>query len=117
MPRKRVLARMTLFACIVLAVTLALLPHPPQLIEVNDKSQHMLAFAVLAALAAFSYPAASLLRIGERLSFLGALIEVMQALPSLHRDCDIRDWIADTVAITVILLLVWSARRRTRAAI
>jgi hypothetical protein len=41
---------------------------------------------------------------------------VMQAVPALHRDCDIRDWIADTVAIAVILLLVWSARRRSRPA-
>lgn len=114
MPRKRVLARVALFAAIALAVAMALLPHPPQLpVEgLGDKYQHMLAFSVLAALAAWSYPAASLLRIGERLSFLGALIEVLQAIPSLHRDCDIFDWLADTAAITVILLLVWSARRR-----
>lgn len=116
MPRKRVLARMALFGAVAFAVTMALLPHPPNLIESNDKAQHMLAFAVLSALAAWSYPGAELLRIGERLSFLGALIEVCQAIPSLHRDCDIRDWIADTAAIAIILLLVWSARRRTAAA-
>lgn len=116
MPRTVLLARVTLFAAVAFAVTMALLPHPPGLIEVGDKSQHMLAFAVLAVLAAWSYPAASLLRLGERLSFLGALIEVLQAIPALHRDCDIRDWIADTVAISVVLGLIWSARRRDRAA-
>ena len=118
MPRKRVLARAALFAAIAFAVTMALLPHPPELPieEAGDKYQHMFAFSVLAALAAWSYPQASLLRIGERLSFLGALIEVLQAIPALHRDCDIFDWVADTAAITVILLLVASARRRTRAA-
>jgi hypothetical protein len=36
------------------------------------------------------------------LSFLGALVEVMQAMPLVHRDCDIRDWVADTVAIVVV---------------
>lgn len=112
MPRKRVLARVALFAAIAFAVAMALLPHPPNLVEVRDKYQHMFAFSVLAALAAWSYPQASLLRIGERLSFLGALIEVLQAIPSLHRDCDIFDWMADTAAIAIILLLVASARRR-----
>lgn len=111
MTATRLLARVGLVAAIVFAVTMALLPHPPGLIEVNDKSQHMLAFATLALLAAYGYPEASLLRIGERLSFLGALIEVAQSVPALHRDCDIWDWVADTTAIAVILLLVWSARR------
>ena len=46
-----------------------------------------------------SFLVAYAVRIGERLSFLGALIEVLQAIPELHRDCDIRDWIADTAAI------------------
>ncbi len=111
MPRTRVLARVGLFAAIAFAVTMALLPHPPHLIEANDKANHMLAFATLAALAAWSYPVAGLFRIGERLSFLGALIEVLQAIPSLHRDCDILDWIADTAAIGLTLLLVWAVRR------
>ena len=34
------------------------------------------------------------------------MIEVVQALPVLGRDCDIRDWIADTVAIALALLLM-----------
>ena len=116
MTATRLLARVGLVAAIVFAVTMALLPHPPGLIEVNDKSQHMLAFATLALLAAYGYPEASLFRIGERLSFLGALIEVAQSVPALHRDCDIWDWVADTAAIAVTLLLVWSARRRSRTA-
>ena len=118
MPRKRVLARLALAAAIAFALTMALLPHPPHLPIDNmaDKYQHMSAFATLSALAAWSYPTEPLLRIGERLSFLGALIEVLQAVPSLHRDCDIWDWVADTVAITVVLLLVASARARRRAA-
>ena len=51
-------------------------------------------------------------RIAERLSFLGALIEVTQSIPALHRDCDIRDWIADTVAIVVVTVVMGLLLRR-----
>lgn len=109
------LFRFALFAAILLAVTMALLPHPPHLPidQFGDKSQHMLAFATMALLAALAYPRALLIRIAEHLSFLGALVEVMQSIPSLHRDCDIRDWIADTIAIGVVLLVVATVRRRS----
>jgi hypothetical protein len=69
---------------------------------------------VLAVLGSAAYPAMPLFRLGERLSFLGALIEVLQSIPVLHRDCDIRDWIADTLAVAVMLGLVHLARRRLR---
>ena len=109
--------RLVLVAAVVFAVTMALLPKPPHvpIDEFGDKFEHMLAFATIALLAAFSYPTARLFRIGERLSFLGALIEVLQSIPSLHRDCDIHDWIADTLAITVVLLIVWAVRRQRGA--
>ena len=105
--------RVALVLAIVFAVTMALLPHPPHMPfdRFGDKFEHMTAFATMALLAALAYPAASLLRIGERLSFLGALIEVLQAIPALHRDCDIRDWIADTLAIGTVLLIVALVRR------
>lgn len=87
-------------------MTLALLPHPTDLPELNDKAQHMLAFGTLAFLGAFTFPRLPKTHLAERLSFLGALIEVLQSIPSLHRDCDIRDWIADTIAIVVVLGLL-----------
>lgn len=113
MPRKRVIARIVLFAAIIFAVTMALLPHPPHtpIDRYGDKIQHMIAFATLAALTAWSYPETPLVRIGERLSFLGALIEVLQAIPALNRDCDIRDWIADTASIAVVLVVIALYRR------
>ena len=104
------LARPAFWAALVFAVTMALLPHPPQL-NVGDKYQHMLAFGTLAVLAAAGWPRAELLRLGERLSFLGALIEVLQSIPALHRDCDILDWIADTAVVAGVLLVVARARR------
>jgi len=104
-----------LFAlAVAIAVILALLPHPPHLPidTLGDKFEHSLAFAVMALLAVGSFPAMPLARLGERLSFLGALIEVFQSIPVLHRDCDVLDWVTDTIAITVTLLLVAAWRRR-----
>lgn len=100
------LAAPAFWLCLTAAVTLALIPHPPELPEVGDKAQHMLAFGTLAFLGAFSFPRFPKTHLAERLSFLGALVEVLQAIPSLHRDCDIRDWIADTIAIVVVLALL-----------
>ena len=104
---------------VLVAVVMATLPNPPHLLDnIGDKYQHMTAFAVLAMFAAIAYPKTPLMRIGERLSFLGALIELVQSIPALHRDCDILDWVADTGAIIAALLIVGSFRRlrRNRAA-
>ncbi len=89
------------------AIYYALEPYGPDpLGEMRDKYKHMIAFATLAGLAAFAFPWTPLLRIGERLSFLGALIEVFQSIPALHRDCDPKDWAADTLAIGVVLVII-----------
>ncbi|CAN5421486.1 hypothetical protein BH10PSE15_BH10PSE15_02110 [soil metagenome] len=108
--------RLLLWAAIVFAVTMAVLPHPPHMPidRFGDKFEHVTAFAVISALAAFASPRFPLARIGERLSFRGALIDVVQSVPALHRDCDIRDWIADTMAIAVVLLVAGSFRRGRR---
>ena len=91
-----------LFACV-----MAVLPKPPQLPgQPSDKIQHILAFTVLAGLAAAAYPGARLLKILLLLSAFGALIEFVQTIPALHRDGDWVDWIADTAAAAVVLLLV-----------
>ena len=97
------MATLGFWLCLSGAVTLALLPHPPHLPEFGDKAQHMLAFGTLALLGSFAFPHEPKARLGERLSFLGALVEVLQSIPALHRDCDIRDWIADTIAIVAVL--------------
>ena len=107
-------ARLLFWLALAGAVVLALMPQPPQLPtdRFGDKFNHMLAFATLAALAGLGWPRAEKLRVVERLSFLGALIEVAQAMPVLHRDCDIRDWAADTVAIVATTVLVAALTRR-----
>ena len=47
----------------------------------------------------------------ERLSFFGAMIEVAQSIPALHRDCDPLDWVADSVAVSVALALCLAVQR------
>lgn len=107
--------RALLFLTLITTVVMALLPHPPHLPidRLGDKFEHSLAFIVLTVLACLSYPEAERLRIGERLSFLGAMIEVLQSIPILHRDCDILDWAADTTAICVTLLILSALRPRS----
>lgn len=86
---------------------MAVLPHPPRLPgDPSDKVLHVTAFATLGFLGAFAYPAASLLRLLVPLSLFGALIEAVQAIPALNRDSDVVDWIADTLAAGVALLLI-----------
>lgn len=103
-------ARIAFWMALVFAITMALLPRPPEVApEVGDKVMHMLAFATLAGLARIGFPSASDWRILERLSFVGALIEVFQTIPSLHRDGDALDWVADTAAVAAVLiaLVLW----------
>jgi VanZ family protein len=101
------------WAAALFAFVMATLPKPPQLPgEPSDKIQHILAFTVLAALAAAAYPRTSLLKIGLGLSAFGALIEIVQMIPILHRDAEFVDWIADTAAAAVVLLLAGILRRR-----
>jgi len=87
------------------ALVLALMPQPPTLPtdQLGDKVNHMFAFATLATLALVGWPRMERLRIVERLSFLGAMIEVAQSTQLIHRDCDIRDWVADTLAILAVV--------------
>jgi hypothetical protein len=106
-PRFLQAMRVLFWLALLFAITMAVLPTPPKLgIErFGDKFAHMLAFATLAGLGSLGFPAELRWRVAERLSFLGAMVEVVQAIPALHRTCDIRDWFADTAAIVVVTLL------------
>lgn len=95
-----------------LGVTLvmALLPRPPvAALGLNDKLQHMAAFAVLSLLAWLAFPRQRLRVLFLALAAIGGLIEILQMIPALHRDADVKDWIADCLAIGGVLLLggVW----------
>ena len=106
-------ARATFWAAAIFAFVMAVLPHPPEMPgHPNDKVEHIVAFATLAVLASFAYPRATLIRVLVGLSLFGAFIEVVQAIPALQRDSDVWDWVADTAAVAVVLLLVRWWRNR-----
>ena len=102
-----------------LAVTLimALLPNPPALpMQATDKVQHIAAFAALTFLAALGFPSLRLRVIFVAMAALGLAIEVLQMIPTLHRDAQASDWLADCAATAAMLLLCgvlrWLFRRR-----
>src|SRR5215212_9586394 len=114
MVRREAIWRLLFWAAAAFAFVMAVLPHPPELPgSPSDKVQHIAAFATLGLLAAWAYAGTSTLRLIAGLSLFGALIELVQAIPALHRDSDPIDWLADTVACALVLLLVrwWRARR------
>lgn len=103
------------WAAMVFAFVMAMLPHPPEILgEPSDKVQHMAAFATLGLLGTWAYVRTSLLHLLGGLSLFGAFIEVVQAIPALHRDSDIKDWIADTLACALVLLIIHGVRTRVR---
>jgi VanZ family protein len=109
-------ARLLFWAAASFAFVMAVLPHPPEVPgEPNDKVEHIIAFAILAALGSFAYPRTGLWRLLAGLSLFGALIEIVQAIPALQRDSDVWDWVADTAAVAVVLTLVWLWRRAASA--
>jgi VanZ family protein len=112
------LRRLLFWAAAAFAFVMAVLPHPPELPgNPSDKLQHVAAFATLGLLAAWAYLEAPVLRLLGGLSLFGALIELAQAIPALHRDSDVKDWIADTLACGLVLLLIhWRRTRKLREA-
>lgn len=105
-------ARALFWGAAAFAFVMAVLPHPPAVPgNPNDKLQHIAAFATLAVLGSFAFPATARLHLLLRLSLFGAFIELVQSIPALHRDCDPMDWLADTLAAAVVLLVIRWWRR------
>src|SRR5262249_42757704 len=107
--------RALFFAAALFALVMALLPHPPQVPgNPSDKVQHVAAFATLGLLGFYAYPRLSPLWLIADLSLFGALIEIAQAIPALHRDSDPLDWVADTLAclLVIVSLRWWEAHKR-----
>jgi VanZ family protein len=101
------------WAATLFTFVMAELPHPPSVpLEPSDKVQHIAAFLTLTALAAAAYPRAALWKIALGLAAFGALIEVVQAIPALHRDSDVNDWLADVAAVAGMCVPAALLRRR-----
>lgn len=102
-------------AAALFAFVMGVVPHPPRLPgEPSDKVQHIVAFLTLGLLGSRAYPRTAQARILAGLALFGALIEIIQSIPALHRDSDVTDWVADIAATGVALLLVRAWRRWRR---
>ena len=111
MSRQRLLV-IAFWSAALFALVMASLPKPPEIPgQPGDKVQHMFAFATLAILGAAAYPRLALLRLLIGLAAFGALIEIVQLIPMLHRDSQLADLLADTAAAATVLLLVNLFRR------
>src|SRR5258708_4288736 len=112
-PTIRTLARVLFWPAVAVTIIAAVLP-PQRVGNVLpwDKANHFIAFYVLTLLAVAGFPRRSSWLIGVSLSLFGALIEVVQAMPSVHRDADWHDWLADTIAIVAVMLPMLAARWR-----
>lgn len=104
-------ARLGFFAALIFTFYNAVMP-PSHVLHLTpwDKATHFVAFYVLTGLAVAAFPKQNLLVVGALLSAFGALIEIVQGLPMVHRDKDFWDWVADTLAICAALapmLLSW----------
>ena len=102
--------------CVVVTLFFALSPRG-DIAGVNDKTLHMLAFASLTCLACAAFPFASMIRVFFWLCLFGGAIELAQMIPRLHRDAELADWLADTMAIAGVLFAIklsglraWRAR-------
>lgn len=98
------------------AFVMASLPQPPAIPgDPGDKVLHVLAFLVLAGLAAFAYPRVRLVIVFLGLALFGAAIELVQAIPSIGREPSWMDWLADMTAAAAILLFIGVLRLMRQA--
>lgn len=82
-------------------VALALTPSPPAL-GIGDKIEHVAAFACLSLLSLVAFHNRRKVLLALALAALGALIELVQVWPALHRSSDGIDWLADCAAIGAV---------------
>jgi hypothetical protein len=102
-------------ACVATLVGAVIPPTTPGLNFLPwDKAEHFVAFYALTAIAAFAFPRRSLAKLALLLCAFGGSIELVQALPLVHRDAEWGDWLADSVAIVSVLLPMALERWRVR---
>lgn len=77
-----------------------------------DKLAHFTAFYVVTLLALPAFPRAHVAAIAVGMTGLGVLIEILQMLPVVNRDSDVKDIVADVLGIGAALapVLAWRMR-------
>jgi len=112
--RLSIFMRAVFWIALATVLVLSSMPNPPNMPPNTDKIQHALAFLGLGLLGGLAYPRLPLFRLALALAAFGALIEFVQAIPALHRNTELLDWIADIGGIAVALALLATWRRLKR---
>jgi VanZ family protein len=107
------LAKIALFwAALLFSYGAAIMPgQEAPSFQAGDKTDHMLAFLTLTLLARAAWPARRGWTAGLWLSAYGIWIELSQAMPFIGRDASVWDWIADSAAILVGLVVTLVLKR------
>ena len=96
------------WAAVAVAYVAAILPHDEApTLGGSDKLDHMAAFFTISLLGRLGYQGISTGRILGLAAAFGALIEVSQMVPFIHRDAQFGDWVADVAASLLGLLAAW----------
>jgi VanZ family protein len=97
--------RLGFWLLLALALARALWPDPytEPVVGQMDKLVHAAAFYGLTLTAAAAHPRAPLIGVAAAMLGFGALVEILQAIPMLHRDASWLDLAADMVGILVAL--------------
>jgi VanZ family protein len=101
----------------------AIIPARDQIeLSLWDKINHMAAFFTITFLARAAYPRIPVFRLFVMMAAFGAVIELSQALPFIHRDAEWADWFADLIATLLGLIIAWpfailADRRRSRRSV
>jgi VanZ family protein len=111
------LLRLAFWAAVLFAFTMAELPQPMIELSSSDKVQHMAAFFVITALGCTAYRGLSRIKLMLAMIAFGALIELVQMVPELHRDAEWSDWAADILSVLAALAVAHlvESRRAARA--
>jgi len=92
--------RLAFFGCAAAVLVLALIPTPQALPSTGwDKSDHLLAFAVMGLLGLRAFPRNLGLSVAGLLAY-GIIIELLQSLVP-YRDAEWRDVVADAIGIAL----------------
>jgi VanZ family protein len=106
------IAQAVLIAAVVFTLAMALKPADPMMPGAElDKLQHIAAFFTLAVLSRLAFPRAAGAVLFVALAVLGALIEVAQLTPGLHRHGDVADFLVDIIAAAAGLLVASALQR------
>lgn len=113
-PAWRRALRLLYWAAVVAVFVLAVAPinevGPPG----SDKFEHFGAFLALGIGAGVVYPRPPLWLIGALLVAYGGGIELIQALPFVHRDCSLFDWASDIGGVVTSAILMSLSGLRAR---